>query len=134
MNDKPVALPFQPRPGPWRISFSLLGAPVAWIVLMMLNPTLASYACYPFDTPLPHPLWSGLKPGLSIVGLACLAVASAACVSAWRAFNAVDRAPRVSAWRQFLLLLAVLSSSIFTAANIFSLAAIILVPACHPWK
>ena len=101
---------------------------------MALNPALASYACFPFEAPLAHPLWPALKSDLGFVGAGCLILAATSCVSAWRAFNAVDRVPEVSAWHQFLLLLAVLSSSIFTAANVFSIAAIILVPSCHPWK
>lgn len=114
----------------------LFGAPSAWTVQLLLSEPLASYACYPYRTPLPAPIWNGLTAVLSTISGACLAVALLSGIAAWiswRQFVKGSLAMADEDRNRFLAKLSMVSSFIFIVAIVFNICAVLLVPPCGPW-
>jgi hypothetical protein len=84
--------PGHPAPRQHRVSltalwFGLFGAPAAWAIQLITDYALLAHFCYPRDTPLASPTFSGVRlvallvsAGLLVVGVAALLVA----LRSWR--------------------------------------------------
>lgn len=131
--------PQRARVGPWAIGFGLLTAPLVWVVQLLVNSSLAAYACYPQDVPLAAPLWAWLREYLTVVDVvAVLLCAASACVawSMWRktrherpgggehVMESGDGRTR------FFAMTGILSSLLFLVAVLLQVSNTFLVPAC----
>jgi hypothetical protein len=114
----------------------LLGAPSAWTVQLLLSEPLAAYACYPYRTPLPAPIWDELTAILSTISGACLLVALLSGIAAWISWRQFVKGRLAMAdedRNRFLAKLSMVSSFIFIVAIVFNICAVLLVPPCGPW-
>lgn len=123
---------------------ALFGAPAAWISQMLLCESLTSYACYPYRTPLPAPLWADLPVILAII---CIVSLTFGLISGYAAWNTWQQANRQSVENnssgqafkvdggqsKFLATLGVMSSSVFIVAILFTSSAVLLVSLCGEW-
>ncbi|WP_442497771.1 hypothetical protein [Methylobacter sp. sgz302048] len=118
-----------------RLLVALLGAPVAWVAQLSLSEPLAAQACYPYQMPLPEPVWQGLPATLVMISGACLAMTLLSDFMAWTLCRQTH-APLLEERDdrdQFLAKLSVMSSFIFTMAVLFTACAVFLVSPCSPW-
>jgi uncharacterized iron-regulated membrane protein len=114
---------------------ALFGAPAAWIAQLSLSEPLAAQACYPYQMPLPEPVWQGLPATLTLISGACLAMALLSSFMAWTLCRQT-RAPLLEERddrTRFLAKLSAMSSFIFTMAVLFTACAVLLVSPCSPW-
>jgi hypothetical protein len=114
----------------------LFGAPAAWTAQLLLSEPLAAYACYPYRTPLPAPIWNGLPVMLTTISALCLAAALLSGVAAWISWRQFARGGLAIAGEdrnRFLAKLGAVSSFIFIVAIIFNICAVVLVPPCSSW-
>nr|WP_228778835.1 hypothetical protein [Methylobacter sp. BlB1] len=114
---------------------ALFGAPIAWVAQLSLSEPLAAQACYPYQMPLPEPVWQGLLATLALISGACLAIALLSGFMAWTLCRQT-RAPLLEERddrAQFLAKLGAMSSFIFTMAVLFTACAVLLVSPCSPW-
>ena len=120
----------------------VLGAPIAWVVQLLLSLTLASHACYPLQSPISLPIWQDLTAILMTIGLICLAVALLSGLAAWiawleyqRRLNSIVIAVLQSRSHRnrFLIKSGLMSSFLFIVAILFNLCAILLVSPCSAW-
>jgi hypothetical protein len=147
MSSEPHVPQEHPSPHRGRVSLValLLGlgiGPAAWAAQLMLGYGLSSYACFPGDQPFEHappPGWSGERPGLLAVNLACLVVALAGCWISWASWRSTRQEKgggseallrRGEGRSRFLALCGLLASAGFAVAILFDTAAILGVPAC----
>jgi hypothetical protein len=124
------------RIGRMRLWLGLFGAPAAWVAQLLLSEPFAAYACYPYQRPLPAPIFAGLPAILAAISLACFAVALLSGFAAWTSWRQFekDRVSRAGEDRnRFLAKLSLLSSFIFMVAVIFNICAVLLVPPCSSW-
>lgn len=137
LNHEPSLEP-SGRASTMRIGVGLFGAPVAWIAQLFLSEPLAAHACYPYQTPLPAPIWEGLPAILAAISIVCLAVALLSGFVAWTLWRQSEPKP-VGEGRggigtnRFLVKLSAMSSFIFIVAIIFNICAVLLVPPCNSW-
>jgi hypothetical protein len=75
------------RVGLLTLGIAVFGAPLLWLVQLVLSYMLASYACYPQWSPLRTPLWTGLWTMLLVIGALALAGAIGSWLLAWRAWR-----------------------------------------------
>jgi uncharacterized iron-regulated membrane protein len=118
-----------------RLLTALFGAPAAWVAQLSLSEPLAAHACYPYQMPLPEPVWQGLPATLAVISGACLAIALLSGFMAWTLCRRT-RAPLLEerdGRTRFLSKLGAMSSFIFTMAVLFTACAVLLVPPCSPW-
>jgi hypothetical protein len=114
----------------------LFGAPAAWTAQLLLSEPIAAYACYPYRTPLPAPIWNGLPVMLTTISVVCLAVALLSGVAAWISWRQFAKGRFAMAdedRNRFLAKIGAVSSFIFIVAIIFNICAVMLVPPCGPW-
>jgi hypothetical protein len=128
------------RIGMIRIWVGIFGAPVAWVIQMLLSMPIAAHACYPYQAPLSAPIWQGLWGILITIGMACLAIALFSGFSAWNSLREYQR--RVSEEgitlrsehrSRFLIKTGLMSSCLFIVAIVFNICAVLLAPLCSPW-
>jgi hypothetical protein len=118
-----------------RLLTAMFGAPAAWIAQLSLSEPLAAQACYPYQMPLPEPVWQGLPATLALISGVCLAMALLSGFMAWTLCRRT-RAPLLEERddrTQFLAKLSAMSSFIFTMAVLFTACAVLLVSPCSPW-
>ncbi|MGZ5532063.1 MAG: hypothetical protein ACXWEU_09410 [Methylomonas sp.] len=120
----------------------MFGAPLAWIAQISLSEPIAAHACYPYQAPLPQPIWTQLPFVLAAISLACLAAALLSCFMVWTSWRRLkaesgcgDKPVLDAVWHRqiFFLNLGALSSFLFTLAIVFNICAVWLVSPCSPW-
>jgi hypothetical protein len=125
-----------------RIGVGLFGAPAAWLVQFSLSEPLAAHACYPYQTPMPVPIWEGLPVILVAISIACFAAALLSGFVAWTSWRQYRRKPAEKGRNvietgedrdRFLVKLSLMSSFIFIVAIIFNICAVLLVSPCSSW-
>lgn len=120
-----------------RLLAALFGAPAAWVAQLSWSEPLAANACYPYQSPLPAPLWPELSVILALISAACLIIGLVSGYIAWslcrqthaRLLSGEDNDDR----SRFLAKLGILSSFIFTMAILFTSCAVLLVSPCSSW-
>ncbi len=68
----------------WSAWFSVMAAPLAWVLQLVVNVSLSSYACYPHDVPLATPLWTHMLGIAMTVEAVALLICIAAGLVSWR--------------------------------------------------
>lgn len=131
--------PHRARTRPAALLYGLAAAPLAWGVGQLVSATLAQEACFPGVEPLATPAFGNLH-GLhaTVLAVTLLVTASAAMIAlgAWRATRNEqpgDRHALLSIGEgrsRFMAIAGLLTSAGFFAATLFSLPALLFVPAC----
>jgi hypothetical protein len=120
----------------------LFGAPTAWLVQLTLSETLTAHACYPYQAPLPAPIWERLPLLLILISFSCLALALLSgfiALNTWRNLkqtsheNKNHRIETKADRTQFLIMLSLMSSFLFIVAVMFNSFALLIVPPCSSW-
>jgi hypothetical protein len=121
--------------------FAVFGPPIAWFIQLNVNYALDSHRCFPHDAPRSDllPGWEGVGTALLTINIAAILVALAAAVVSLRVWRATSKdhppidyeflPPPVGRTR-FLAICGTLTGFGFTAATIFNLAALLVVPTC----
>lgn len=132
----------QEGPGVVALLFGLAAGPAAWIIHLLLDYGLSSYACYPADQPhlrAPPPGWAAEKPVLAAITLACLVLAGLGLWTSWlnwrntreEQIKGPHHVIEVGEGRScFLSLCGMLTSAGFAIAIAVSAASIVRVPSC----
>lgn len=68
--------PHRDRVPAWATWVSLVAAPLAWFVQLLIDTWLGSNACYGLDGPRTQPLWS-IAPVMAVVDIAAIVIAIA---------------------------------------------------------
>ena len=121
--------------------FGLVAAPTAWTGQLLVNATLAGYACYPFGEPRAAltPGWSWLWPMLLAVDVVTLLVCIAGGIVAlwcWRSTREERPGPShhlIEAGEgrtRFLSMWGLLFSVGFACATVFDMVTLFVVPLC----
>lgn len=143
----------QEHPSPHRgrvtvtaLLFGLGAGPAAWVVQLLLDYGLSSYACFPADQALEHAPasgWAAERPVLLAINLACLVLALAGlrvAQASWRGARLEkDGGHQVllatgEGRSRFLALCGILTAIGFSLAILFDTAAIAAVPSCWNFR
>lgn len=131
--------PLRHRVSVWALWFGLFGAPLVWSLQILIGYAFDSHGCFPHRRPLATPVFSWLWTLQLVVGLVCLAIALAAAVVAWRAWQSTyderggdhERLLEVGEGRtRFMAFAGVLVSVLFALGVVLNLIPMFLVPAC----
>ncbi|MBI1361107.1 MAG: hypothetical protein GC155_12600 [Alphaproteobacteria bacterium] len=131
--------PHRARASLVRLIYGLVGAPLAWAVSEVASSTLAQEACFPKTEPLASPAFAGAHLlQMVILGVAFLISASAAWIAyaSWRRTREEaegDTHVMLAAGEgrsRFMALAGLLTSIGFFIGMLFSIPALIFVPAC----
>ena len=136
---QPHPAPHRARVGHWTTWFAILGAPLAWTLQLLVNASLAGYACYPHDVPLATPLWPhlvGIAAGVEAVAIGICIAAGIASWLNWRrsrgeklgdAHHVVQSGDGRT---RFMAMVGMLTSALFLIATAFAALNLTTVPAC----
>ncbi|MHB8884519.1 MAG: hypothetical protein ACYC5H_05445 [Methylovirgula sp.] len=133
--------PQRRRVGPLALAIGLIGAPAAWVMQLVVNYGLSSYACYPASVPRATvlPGWEGSWIILVVINLLALLGAASTTFLSYRNWHvtrdehpgALDDLVEAGEGRtRFIGLAGALSGIGFTLAIIFDLIAVLGVPQC----
>lgn len=131
----PQNTPEHPSPGrgaveTWRQAFGLLGAPLSWMALLLIDFAVADFGCG-------HVPWMRLWLILSAVVSTAVGA-----LSGWTAYTAWQRTRQEAQGghkaaidigegrSRFFAITGLLSAAIFTTASLFTLLSIAMVPPC----
>jgi hypothetical protein len=121
--------------------FAVFGGPIAWFTQLTVNYALDSHPCFPHYAPRSDllPGWQGVGTALLAINIAAILVAPAAAVVSLRLWRAkgndhppIDNEflPPAVGRTRFLAICGTLTGFGFTAATIFNLVALLVVPTC----
>lgn len=133
--------PQRERVGIGRLSFGVIGAPVAWGVQLVASYGLSSFACFPARVPRSEvlPGWEWLIPGLIGISAAAVLVGLAATLVSWQSWRATRDESAGYVWSlleigegrtRFMAGWGLLFSLGFLLAIIFNVVALFVVPPC----
>lgn len=114
--------------------FAVFGAPTAWLLQLFFGYALAAHACYPIDVPLVTPVWGPLWWILIGIELAAIALAGAGLFTAWSchaAWRGVDPRNVGERRNRFIAKWALLTSSLFSIAVVFTIVMFFILPVCN---
>lgn len=136
---QPHPSPHRDRVGRWAIWFSIIGAPLAWNLQLLINSTLFSHACYPQDVPLATPMWNHLGPLSFAVEAAALALCIAAGIAGWRSWSRSSEEKQGGLHHlvesgdgrtRFMAVVGMMTSALFLVATAFATLNLTAVPRC----
>ena len=119
--------------------YGLMAAPLAWATEQLANSALAQEACFPLTRPLVAPEFHGLVAYQSAVVVLSLIVSASGAFVAWRAWQATRKERpgnhhellAIGEGRsRFMAFAGLLTSIGAIVATLFSVIALLLVPAC----
>jgi hypothetical protein len=116
------------------LTFAVFGAPVAWLLQLIVGYALSAHACYPLSVPLVTPVWPRLWWWLIGIDIAAVVVAGAALLTAWRghvAWRGVDPRSPGELRNRFIAHWSVLTSSLFSIAVVFTVVMLFIQPVCN---
>jgi hypothetical protein len=131
--------PHRGRIGVFALLFGMAAAPLAWDVQLLVSVSLSGHACYPRNTLLRSPLWSGTWPILLVVSMAGIVIAIAGGFVAYRSWlGTLDERPGSAhhllesgdGRSRFMAMFGMLGSALFLVALVFGAVALYLVPLC----
>jgi hypothetical protein len=132
--------PHRRNASPLALGFGLAAAPLAWVAQTIIGYALASYTCFPGDTPRAAPLFAHTRSILLALNAAAIIVAVLGAAVAYASWSATKqeraRRPRdivdVGEGRtRFLAICGLLTSIGFLVATIFASPAIVVIPLCR---
>lgn len=128
---------YPPAPAHLRVGFGLgyavLGAPAAWALQLLINFALASHACYPNDIPLAQPIWGFLwwvLIGVDLIAIIAAGTAGFLALANWRTWRDADRRIVGQRRNRFLSQWAMLTTTLFSIAIIFTIVMVFILPIC----
>ncbi len=121
--------------------FGLVGGPAAWFGQFVANYALASFACFPHDTPRvgTGPLWPSVPTAMLAINIAGMAIALLAAFVAWRLWSVThgeqpgptSHLLEVGEGRtRFLAVVGLMAGLGFFGAIAFNVVALLMVPTC----
>ncbi|MFI4966329.1 MAG: hypothetical protein ACHP9T_13295 [Caulobacterales bacterium] len=119
--------------------YGLIAAPAAWVVSQIANSTLAQEACFPGTQPLAQPAFGGVHVVQAAIMVAALLIgvsAAAVSLTTWRLTRnerSGDQHALLSVGEgrsRFMALAGLLTSLGFALGILFSIPALLFVPAC----
>ena len=116
------------------LTFAVFGAPVAWLLQLIVGYALSAHACYPLDMPLVTPVWPRLWWWLIGIDLAAVLIAGGALLTAWRshvAWRGVDPRSPGELRNRFIAHWSVLTSALFSIAVVFTIVMLFIQPVCN---
>lgn len=116
------------------LAFAVFGAPIAWALQLVLNYALSAHACFPINIPLMTPVWGGLFWMLIGIDMAAMIVAGGAFLVAlgqWRAWRGASRANIGERRNRYIAQWAILISTLFSIAVIFTIVMLFIEPVCN---
>lgn len=136
----------QPHPSPHRARvghgttwFAILGAPLAWSLQLIINVSLAGYACYPHDVPLATPVWPHLVSIAAGVEAVAVGVCIAAGIASWLNWRR-SRGEKLGGAHQvvesgdgrtrFMAMVGMMASALFLIATAFAALNLTATPVC----
>lgn len=132
--------PYRGHVGLSTLWFGLLAPPAAWSIQIVVSYSLASLVCFPHDTPLAAPVFTGTWWILLAINAAALAATVAAILVAYRAWHASLRdrpsdsaasALESGAGRsRFMAISGILLGGGFVVLSIFMISTLFVVPLC----
>jgi len=134
-----VATPTHPREvvrlpvGP-ALTFAAFGAPVAWLLQLIVGYALSAHACYPLDVPLVAPVWPRLWWWLIGIDMGAVVIAGAALFTAWGchvAWRGVEPRSPGELRNRFIAHWSVLTSALFSIAVVFTIVMLFIQPVCN---
>jgi hypothetical protein len=135
----PHPSPDRAKTGLARLLYGLAAAPTAWVAGQLVNAGLAQEACFPGTEPLANPAVAGLHLIQTVVLLISVLVCASAAIVALGAWQATrtehsgDQQELLSIGEgrsRFLAFAGVLTSAGFLLGTLFSVPALIFIPAC----
>lgn len=138
-HGQPHPAPHRARVRAWSLWFAIAGAPLAWLMQLVVNAVLAGNACYPHDVPLAQPAWPQLlqvSAGVEVVALLICLAAGATAWRNWRRSHAEapgDGHQAVASGdgrTRFMAMVGMLCSALFLGATALAFAFIGTVPPC----
>lgn len=124
-----VRLPVGPA-----LTFAAFGAPVAWLLQLIVGYALSAHACYPLDVPLVAPVWPRLWWWLIGIDMGAVVIASAALFTAWGchvAWRGVEPRSPGELRNRFIAHWSVLTSALFSIAVVFTIVMLFIQPVCN---
>ncbi|HET8551630.1 MAG TPA: hypothetical protein VFM97_04060 [Gammaproteobacteria bacterium] len=115
------------------LGFAVLGAPAAWSLQLLIQYALASHACYPNNVPLSAPLWSftwWMLIGIELIALIAAGLGMFFSLSKWMEYRFIDATQTGLRRNQYLSRWALLTTSLFSIAIIFTIVMIFIEPIC----
>lgn len=131
--------PHRHRVARWSAWFELLGAPLAWVLQLLINVSLGGYACYPHDAPLAAPLWGnlvGTTLWIEVIALLTCLAAGVVSYMNWRRTkrekpgDAHDLLGGGNGRSRFMAMMGMLVSALFLLATAFSTANLVAIQPC----
>lgn len=131
--------PHRSRAGLAALLYGLIAAPLAWIIGQIVDATLAQEACFPGTEPLSSPAIANLQVVHAVVLAAALMVTVSAAVVAFGAWRATRDEQAGGSHvllsigegrSRFMALAGVLTSLGFLVGTLFTVPALLFVPAC----
>lgn len=116
------------------LNYAVFAAPLAWMTQLVFNYALASHACFPHEIPLEVPVWGGLSWILIGIDLFAIAVCLLALITAfgqWAAWRGADLRHVGQRRNRYIAQWAVLTSTLFTIAVIFTILMVFIEPVCN---
>ncbi|HET6632397.1 MAG TPA: hypothetical protein VFG73_06795 [Rhodanobacteraceae bacterium] len=113
--------------------YGLFGAPLAWLVQLLLNYIFAAHACFPTNIPLARPIWSNVWWLLLAIDLVAIAVGITSLLAAlgqrtlWRARALETIADKRN---HYLAHWSVLTSALFSIVIVFTIIMLFIEPVC----
>ncbi len=116
------------------LTFAVFGAPVAWLLQLIVGYALSAHACYPLDVPLVAPVWPRLWWWLIGIDMGAVVIAGAALFTAWGchvAWRGVDPRSPGELRNRFIAHWSVLTSALFSIAVVFTIVMLFIQPVCN---
>lgn len=140
MNDMRGTVPKSGEPNtPERVpvgfalGYAVLGAPAAWSLQLIIGYALAAHACYPNDIPLAQPIWGFLwwaLIGVDLIAIIAAGTAGFLSIAKWRAWRYADVTKVGERRNQYLSRWALLTTTLFSIAIIFTIVMLFIEPIC----
>lgn len=116
------------------LTFAAFGAPVAWLLQLIVGYALSAHACYPLDVPLVAPVWPRLWWWLIGIDMGAVVIAGAALFTAWGchvAWRGVEPRSPGELRNRFIAHWSVLTSALFSIAVVFTIVMLFIQPVCN---
>jgi len=130
----PNAPPDARLPVGFTLNYATFAAPLAWMAQLVFNYALAAHACFPHEIPLQSPVWGGLfwiLLGIDLVAIVVAGLAFVTAIGQWIAWRGADLRHAGQRRNRYIAQWAILTSTLFTIAILFTLVMVFIEPVCN---